>query len=369
MPKAESKKVTQPELPLQVPEETGEVLDSQDVEIMQDVTKHEEKALKGYRKNLPKRVQVLNEVHPDLVEYADVSPFEVLLRIEQSVNLVRKLHELGKDVVVAYLRSWPTPDFFVRPRPGPDGMVLWYIPVEYTEAMLHALFPGAWSFEPQGYEIIRNEQGRAIEAVAHMVLTICWSDGTIQKVAATGRHPIQYVKKTGEPLSIGNDYKSAESDALKKATERAVGIGWDVYTGRHKRQKEGPAGTVVQTGQPPQNQSKIEAQLRKSYRLPEGLTRKELFEKFWGKCAKLYEKDKARWEKQDKDANAEFDADVHTKATIWLEHQGMWQGKGLVSLKELNHEQLQEALIGIAISKLMPKRFPREKANGSQLGG
>jgi hypothetical protein len=105
---------------------------------------------------------------------------------------------------------------FIKQRKGNFGQMLDYIETHVVIQRLNDVFDGNWNFE-----IVSHEQ-RGDELVV------------IGKLTADGISKMQFgskkitTSKQGEVISIGDDLKSASSDALKK-TATLLGVGLHLY--------------------------------------------------------------------------------------------------------------------------------------------
>ena len=102
-----------------------------------------------------------------------------------------------------------------------------YVPHSYFTQKLNEIFGHVWSWEIIGHEIIEGE------VVVHGRLKVMCKDGIVITKDAFGgskikRYGDNHKTQAGKPMSIGNDLKSASSDAKKKAASE-LGIALDVY--------------------------------------------------------------------------------------------------------------------------------------------
>ena len=116
-----------------------------------------------------------------------------------------------------------TPKKYIKERPGKGGGTWSYINVIYITKVLNLTFGWDWDFE------IVDEQILKTQVVVKGRLT-CRVKGTEITKMQYGRKDIVFKKGTDEPLDIGNDFKSASSDALKKCAS-LIGIASDIYGG------------------------------------------------------------------------------------------------------------------------------------------
>lgn len=107
-----------------------------------------------------------------------------------------------------------TPERYIQNRPGPGGKMLSYVAVGYVVDQLNELFNHRWDW------IIEDQQvGTAEVWVRGKLIVYLSKDFTLTKSAFGGSK-----RKT----DIGDDLKSASSDALKKAAS-LIGIASDIY--------------------------------------------------------------------------------------------------------------------------------------------
>ena len=166
----------------------------------------------------------------------------------------RKLIDLGVDVMALktssklsleqqFVLSMPTPTHHIKNRVGKGGSDWKYLPISRVIERLNLAFGCAWSFTVNSKE----KAGDEVIVEGSLIVNL---DG--DKVVKTdfGVHEVQYKnvpkldengkpipKKAGSdevimvksdiPLSLGNDYKSASSDCLKRCAAQ-FGIGLDV---------------------------------------------------------------------------------------------------------------------------------------------
>jgi len=107
----------------------------------------------------------------------------------------------------------------IKTRKGRSGISLSYVETQEYIKRLNTVFDYNWSFE--------IEEGK-IESGFIIVRGRLTAEG-ISKTQY-GSSQITLSKDTGEVISIGDDYKSAASDALKK-TASLFGIGLHLYNG------------------------------------------------------------------------------------------------------------------------------------------
>lgn len=118
----------------------------------------------------------------------------------------------------------------IRQREGRGGKMLDYIETHAVITRLNEAFGGAWSFEVAEYKSMEGEvvvQGR---------LT---AGGQIKE--QFGSAAVARNKETGKPICIGDDLKSAASDALKKCAT-LFGVGLHLYDKAPAQAPEGRNG-------------------------------------------------------------------------------------------------------------------------------
>lgn len=116
-----------------------------------------------------------------------------------------------------------TPTRFIKERPAKGGGTWKYVSGGYIHKCLNLMFGWDWDFEIMD-EKLYIEAG---EVVVKGRLT-CRSGGKTIVKTQFGNKDIVFKKDSLKPLSIGNDFKSAATDALKKCAA-SLGIAQDVY--------------------------------------------------------------------------------------------------------------------------------------------
>ena len=119
-----------------------------------------------------------------------------------------------------------TPKAYVKSRPAKGGGTWDYVTSGYVKKVLNLMFGWDWDFEILDQQIIHDE------VVVKGKLT-CRSNGRTIVKMQFGNKEIMYKRGTDAngnriPLSIGNDFKSASSDCLKKCAAE-IGIAADIY--------------------------------------------------------------------------------------------------------------------------------------------
>ena len=114
-----------------------------------------------------------------------------------------------------------TPSQYVRQRPAKGGGVWQYVSGAYVRKVLNLMFGWDWDFEVLS-EMVQNNQ-----VIVKGKLT-CRVNGKSIVKTQFGCKDIMMRKGTNEPLNLGNDFKSATTDALKKCSAE-IGIAGDIY--------------------------------------------------------------------------------------------------------------------------------------------
>ena len=114
-----------------------------------------------------------------------------------------------------------TPPQYVHTRPAKGGGTWEYVSGVYVRKVLNLMFGWNWSFEVIDEKIMHGE------VIVKGKLT-CTSNGITIVKMQFGNKDVICRKNTDIPLSIGNDLKSAATDALKKCAAE-LGIAADIY--------------------------------------------------------------------------------------------------------------------------------------------
>lgn len=122
--------------------------------------------------------------------------------------------------------SQQTPAAQVRWRQGKGGRQLRYVDHAYVTRLLNNAFGWAWDFEILETELIHwGELPFEVRCVGR--LTVHANGATIIKTQC-GSQAIEFLKDGSKPVTIGDAYKGAGSDALKKCAS-LLGIALDMY--------------------------------------------------------------------------------------------------------------------------------------------
>lgn len=123
----------------------------------------------------------------------------------------------------------PTPNKFVKTRKGRGGKTFNYVEGKYVRNRLNQIFGWNWSFNV----VDKFREGDEVVVQGRLVILNKKGEPIIVK-EDFGCSEIQYLndkqtkQKTDKPVSIGNDYKAATTDALKRCAVQ-IGIASDVY--------------------------------------------------------------------------------------------------------------------------------------------
>jgi len=115
----------------------------------------------------------------------------------------------------------PTPQKFIKTRPGKGGQTWRYVKVSYVKGQLNKIFGYAWDFDIVGERITETQ------VIVKGQLTV-FINGQSLRRTQFGRCDIKNKKDGSGNVDLGNDMKAAASDALKKCAAD-FGIAQDVY--------------------------------------------------------------------------------------------------------------------------------------------
>ena len=114
-----------------------------------------------------------------------------------------------------------TPASEIKKRQGPGGKMLDYVTIGYVVSQLDEAFQKLWEFEVIDQQVGKTQVWVKGRLTVHLAPTFSL------KKEAFGSSDIKSFK-TGGVIDIGNDLKSAASDALKKAAS-LLGIASDIF--------------------------------------------------------------------------------------------------------------------------------------------
>lgn len=121
-----------------------------------------------------------------------------------------------------------TPAAFIKERPAKGGGKWKFVSAGYVKKCLNIMFGWDWDFEVITEQVICNQ------VLVKGKLTCRTNGRTIVKMQF-GKKEIVYKKGTQDPLDIGNDFKAATSDSLKKCAAE-LGIAADIYNAEEFRE-------------------------------------------------------------------------------------------------------------------------------------
>lgn len=102
------------------------------------------------------------------------------------------------------------------------GVSLIYLPIsEVINRLNKVIGVDSWSFEIVS---VARDVVDTDEIVAHVNLSVLFPDGRTVTKHGIGGQSVKRAKASGKPIDLGNDFKGAVSDALKKAAQ-TLGIG------------------------------------------------------------------------------------------------------------------------------------------------
>lgn len=117
-----------------------------------------------------------------------------------------------------------TPSQYVQTRPGKGGQSFTYVSGSYMKKVLNLMFGWDWDFE-----IAHSDFNMQAKQVIILGKLTCRTNGKTIVKTQFGRADVKFKKSDGLPLDLGNDYKAAATDALKKCASE-IGIAADVYS-------------------------------------------------------------------------------------------------------------------------------------------
>lgn len=115
-----------------------------------------------------------------------------------------------------------TSPLYVQKRPGKGGGTFDFVNEGYMRQILNDNYP-VWSWEVIKYEFLGKE------AVAVHGRLMIVEDGSPRYFDALAAHQMSVSRETGVYIDLGNDMKSANTEAFKVACNRLCNISDDVY--------------------------------------------------------------------------------------------------------------------------------------------
>ena len=132
------------------------------------------------------------------------------------------------------IASQQTPKNEIRVRQGRGGAQLKYTDGAYVIRTLNQAFGWDWDFVADNEELLLNN-GQPFEVKVRGILTVRLNGQAVTKTQF-GCQPIEMLKNGQAPVSIGDCYKGAATDALKKCASM-LGIALDLYDSDYKAEK------------------------------------------------------------------------------------------------------------------------------------
>ena len=114
-----------------------------------------------------------------------------------------------------------TPSAYVKTRPAKGGGQWRFVSGGYVKKVLNMVFGWDWNFE------ILSEMVQFGQVIVKGKLT-CRTNGREIVKMQFGKKDVVFKKGTQDPLDIGNDFKAAATDALKKCAAE-LGVAADIY--------------------------------------------------------------------------------------------------------------------------------------------
>ncbi len=128
----------------------------------------------------------------------------------------------GLAEVINYYFQNKTPKEFIKTRPGAGGQSFRYVTVGYVLSQLNIAFGFNWE-----WRVIEQQVGNDQIWLRGELTIKDFTTGNSVTRSGVGGAIIKKSTRNGEPISVANDLKSADSDALKVAAAK-FGIGADV---------------------------------------------------------------------------------------------------------------------------------------------
>jgi len=124
----------------------------------------------------------------------------------------------------------PFPNELIKQRPGTHGKMLDYVEgAEYIRRLNEAFGP-FWDFSI--VEHFTLDEDIVVRGLLHVEL-----NGRIIKKEAFGGSQVKKMRNSGKIIALADDYKSAATDALKKACS-LLGIGLHLYSDSNPRTEQ-----------------------------------------------------------------------------------------------------------------------------------
>ncbi len=152
-------------------------------------------------------------------------PETALVESEQNKLVLQKTW-FSKNQLLKILQK--TPKQHVYTRPGKGGRSFEYVTGVYVKKVLNYVTGWNWDFVIEDKQVFGIAEGSG-QIVIQGKLIVRDPSGK-HKIEKTqfGRADVKYLKGTSTPVDIGNDFKAAATDCLKKCASE-LGIASDVY--------------------------------------------------------------------------------------------------------------------------------------------
>lgn len=153
------------------------------------------------------------------------------LSVKMDINQVSRTKSiLNANQIQALYNA--TPQRYKYKRPAKGGGEWDYIKVGHVRRELDKAFGFNWDFDiettlGEAFEVAKLTKQCIVKGIlkARTMVDGQWIE--LKKVQF-GRADVKFIKNTMTPLDMGNDFKGASSDALKKCAS-LLGIGSDIY--------------------------------------------------------------------------------------------------------------------------------------------
>lgn len=146
----------------------------------------------------------------------------------------------------------PTPKEVILNRPGKGGGRWDYVPGWWIKKKLNFVFGFSHSFEILGERV----DGDFITVKGRLTIKDAKTGREIAKKEDYGGAEIKMRRDSGKPLDLGNDFKAAQTDALKRCAVQ-LGFCMDVY-GKAEAQEGGAVVNGPQLPAPKESESQRE---------------------------------------------------------------------------------------------------------------
>lgn len=119
-----------------------------------------------------------------------------------------------------------TPKKHTFERPAKGGGRWTYVTGQYVERFLDALTGHDWDFTIKEFQ----QYDDSVVVLGRLTVRVGIKKSERQEITKEqfGRADIKFRQNTKTPLDLGNDFKAASTDALKKCAS-LLGVAWDIY--------------------------------------------------------------------------------------------------------------------------------------------